>query len=114
MQQFGHQDGSFTGEAKDLASTVTAYVKQETLDPLKGAVRYILFGVAGALLIAIGSISAIVGLLRVLQGETGSTFHGSLSWIPYMIVSLVAVAMAVLAAWRIPKMEARRREEHTA
>ncbi|MCL4435006.1 MAG: hypothetical protein M1399_09680 [Actinobacteria bacterium] len=111
MHQFEHQDGSFTGEARDLASMAVAYAKQETLDPLKGALRYILFGVAGALLISIGSISAMVGVLRVLQGETGSTFRGSLSWVPYIIVSLLAIAMAGLAAWRIPKMEARKREE---
>lgn len=102
---------SFSDEAKDLAATVGAYVKQETLDPLKGALRYVIFGVAGALFISIGSISLIVGILRLLQEEAGSVFAGNLSWVPYMIVAVAAVVAAGFAAWRIPKREARRREE---
>ena len=108
MQQ---DNASFADEARDLAATVGAYVKQETLDPLKGALRYVLFGVAGALFISIGSISLMVGVLRLLQGEAGSAFGGNLSWAPYLIVSVLAVAAAGFAAWRIPKREARRREE---
>ena len=108
MQQDGQ---SFSDEAKDLAATVGAYVKQETLDPLKGALRYVLFGVAGAVFISIGSISLMVGILRLLQGETGSVFGGNLSWVPYMIVAVVAIVVAGFAAWRIPRREARRREE---
>jgi len=53
----------------------------------------------------------MVGILRLLQGETGSVFGGNLSWVPYMIVAVVAIVFAGFAAWRIPRREARRREE---
>ena len=59
------------GEAVQL---VIAYVKQETLTPLKGLGRFILFGVAGSVAFAIGLVILAVAFLRFLQGETGSTF----------------------------------------
>ena len=38
-----------------------------------------------------------VGFLRLLQGETGSTFTGNLSWIPYVICTVVVVLIAFMA-----------------
>ena len=35
--------------------------------------------------------------LRLLQGETGSTFTGNLSWIPYVICTVVVVLIAFVA-----------------
>jgi hypothetical protein len=41
--------------------------------------------------------------LRALQTQTGSTFHGSLSWLPYFIVLAVAAVLVALAVTRITK-----------
>lgn len=41
--------------------------------------------------------------LRALQTETGSTFTGNLSWLPYLIVIVVAGAIAGYAATRISR-----------
>ena len=40
----------------------------------------------------LGVVLLLLALLRLLQTETGTTFAGNLSWIPYLIVTVVAVA----------------------
>lgn len=81
----------------DTVQLVIQYAKQETLQPLKGLGRFILFGVAGSVALAIGLVIAAVAFLRLLQGETGSTFTGHWSWAPYLICVAVVVAVAVFA-----------------
>lgn len=86
----------------ELRQTVLAYVKQETLAPAKKLGRYFAFGVAGTISLSLGLIFLLTALLRLLQTQTGSTFDGHLSWIPYIIVVGAAfiVVIASLAAAR--------------
>lgn len=70
----------------ELRDLIVAYVRQETVTPIKSLGRYILFGLAGALLLGLGVVLLGVGSLRVLQTETGTTFRGDWSWAPYGIV----------------------------
>jgi hypothetical protein len=88
---------------------VIDYLKQETLTPLKGLGRYLLFGILGSVFLCIGVVLLLVGLLRLLQAETGSTFTGHLDWLPYVIVCGAAVLVIGLCAWRITKGAAARR-----
>jgi hypothetical protein len=81
-------------ELKDL---VVAYFKQETLDPLKGLGRYLLFGLLAALLLGTGVFFLAMSGLRALQTETGTTFTGNWSWAPYGIVVAVLLALAGIA-----------------
>ncbi len=88
------------GELFDL---VKDYARQETLDPLKGAGRWLGFGVLGSVLLMIGGISLTLATLRFLQEETGTALTGNLSWLPYLItLGVVSVAIGALA-WRITK-----------
>lgn len=80
----------------DLKSTLIAYVKQETLDPAKKLGRYLALGLAGTLLMSLGLLLLALAILRLLQGETGSTFKGHLSWIPYFVVFLFLLAIGGL------------------
>ena len=84
-------------EAQETVNLIVAYVKQETLDPVKGLGRYVLFGVAGSVALSIGLVILAVGVLRLLQTETGSTFTGNLSWIPYLIIAVMVVLVAFVA-----------------
>jgi hypothetical protein len=84
-------------EAQETVNLIVAYVKQETLDPVKGLGRYVLFGVAGSVALSIGLVILAVGVLRLLQTETGSTFTGNLSWIPYLIIAVIVVLVAYIA-----------------
>ena len=79
----------------------TAHARQETVDPVKALGRYLGFGLAGSALIGLAGIFLTLGLLRLLQTETGSTFTGHLSWVPYIImfVASLVLAGAAMAGW---------------
>ena len=60
----------------ELRDLVVAYFRQETVDPLKS-----------------------LGVLRLLQVETGTTFHGDWSWAPYLIV-FVTLVLSGAITWK--------------
>ena len=86
--------------ASELWDLVRRYAQQETIEPIKGLGRYAAFGLAGSVLVGIGVVELAVGLLRVLQTETGEVFDDSWSWAPYLIVVAVCAVVAVLALSR--------------
>jgi hypothetical protein len=89
--------------ANELWALTKDYARQETVDPLKDVGRYLGFGLAGALLGALGVVMLMLAGLRALQTQTGSTFTGSWSWAPYAIVVAVALLLVLLAVSRISK-----------
>ena len=93
---------------EDATGLVIDYVKQETVEPVKALGRFVAYGLAGSFLISVGLVLLLVALLRALQTET-TAFSGNLSWLPYLIVIAVALALAALAAWRITAGPAKRR-----
>jgi hypothetical protein len=74
-------------ESSELIDLLRRYVIQETVDPIQLASRTLLFGSAAAIFLGIGIVLLLLGVLRVLQTETGTTFLGSLSWVPYLITA---------------------------
>ena len=91
----------------EMFDLVKAYAKQETLDPLKGAGRWLGLGLAGSVLLVIGSLELILALLRALQTETGSALTGNLSWLPYLITVVAAGLLSGLLAMRINRRSLR-------
>lgn len=85
------------GESVQL---VIDYVKQETVDPIKALGRFVTWGAAGSFLMGLGIMFLIVSGLRCLQEET-TAFHGNLSWLPYLIMAIVATGVIALVASRI-------------
>ncbi|MEO1063865.1 MAG: hypothetical protein AAFZ07_20795 [Actinomycetota bacterium] len=91
------------GEVKELFALLQTYAKQETVDPVKAAARYLAFGIVGALMMTLGVTFLLMAGLRALQTETGSTFTGSWSWAPYLIMIVgagITIAIALAAAAR--------------
>ena len=76
-----------TRPVDDVLSLTKTYIKQETLGPLKGAGRWIAFGVAGAFAVGIGVVLLMLSVLRLSQRY----MHGSMSWAPYGITLLVGL-----------------------
>lgn len=93
----------------ELVELVVDYAKQETLGPLRGLARFVAFGLAGSVFLAIGLSVMLLGGLRALQTETGTTFSGNLTWLPYLVTAAAAVLVAATAAWRVTRGPARRR-----
>ncbi len=106
--------GGLTGAGGDFVQLAIDYAKQETLGPIKGLGRFVAFGVAGSVALALGSVILLLAVLRALQTETGSTFTGHLSWLPYVITGALATVVLALAAWRITKGPASRSAGHHA
>ncbi len=100
--------GGLSAAGGDFLQLVVDYAKQETLGPLKSLGRFVAFGVAGSIALTVGVVLLLLAALRALQTETGSTFTGNLSWLPYLITVVGALAVMGLAAWRINKGPATR------
>lgn len=107
-------DGGVRQSGVDALRLVVEYIKQETLTPLKGLGRYLLFGIVGSLTLCAGLVLLLIALLRALQEQTGGFFGGNLSWLPYVIVAGAAAVFMALAAWRIAKGPAARRRRRNA
>ncbi len=106
--------GGLKSTGGETLQLIIDYVKQETLDPLKGLGRFMLFGVAGSVALAIGLVVLSVAFLRVLQGETGSTFTGNWSWAPYLICVVAVVIVAAVAVMAISKGQRKSESEKEA
>jgi hypothetical protein len=101
---------SITQVLVDLKDLTVSYAKQETVDPIKGLGRYVGFGVAGSLCLALGVILLSLAGLRALQTQTGTSLTGNLSWLPYVFTLVFLGVVIALAVYAISK-EARRREQ---
>ena len=105
LRRAGKEKGSdrYRALGGDAVGLVVDYVKQETLRPLRGLGRYLLYGILGSFAIAVGLVVLDIAFLRALQTETGSTFSGNLSWSPYAIVmvgSCVVLGLGAIAVIR--------------
>lgn len=93
---------------RELWELIVAYFKQETVVPLQQLGRWIAFGILGALLLGVGVLLLALAGLRALQEETGSTFTGNLSWIPYMIMFATLLVGGGIT-WKARGVQRRRR-----
>ncbi len=70
----------------DAFQLTVDYLKQETVEPLKGLGRFLYMGIAGSFCLAFGILLILIGVLRLLQTETGTALDRGLSWVPYAVV----------------------------
>ncbi len=85
----------------DAFQLTVDYLKQETIQPLKGLGRFLYMGIAGSFFLAFGILLILLGVLRLLQTETGTALTGDWSWVPYAAVVLLGLAVIGVAVWRI-------------
>jgi hypothetical protein len=85
----------------DAFQLTVDYLKQEVVDPLKGLGRFLYMGIAGSFFLAFGLLLILLGVLRLLQTETGTALQGDWSWVPYAVVVVLGVAVIAVAALRI-------------
>ena len=86
----------------DAFQLTVDYLKQETVVPLRGLGRFLYMGIAGAFFLAFGILLILLGILRLLQTETGTALTGDWSWVPYAVVVVLGLGIAASAAWRAP------------
>lgn len=85
----------------ELLDLVVAYARQETIEPLRGAGRWILRGLAGMVLVSLGMVLFALGLLRAVQDLAGGTFDGSWSFVPYVVGVVFSAIVVVVALTQI-------------
>ena len=88
--------------AAEILETVLKYVKTETLKPIRGAGRWIGFGLVAALMLSIGLVLGALGILRLVQ-TSGLGDSSSWSWLTYVVALLVCTSAFFFAVSRIRK-----------
>jgi hypothetical protein len=93
----------FLPSIDEIIALVRRYVIQETIVPLKAIAKGMAIALGGAMAFAIGGVIVLVGVLRVLQDETGTVFIHTWAFVPYLataVVGLGVIALSALAALR--------------
>ena len=85
----------------DAFQLTVDYLKQEVVEPLRGLGRFLYMGIAGSFFLAFGLLLILLGVLRLLQTETGSALTGDWSWVPYAAVVVLGIGVIAVAALRI-------------
>ncbi len=85
----------------DLVDSVKTYAKQETVGPLRGAGRWLFFGLAAAFALGISMLFAILGVLRLVQDLGGDALNGAWSFVAYLVALVAAVVLVVLSLSRV-------------
>ena len=76
----------------ELKALVTDYAKQQTVEPLKRLGDWVKFGLAGALMLAMGGFLLGLGVLRLFQ--TMDWTDNNWSFLPYLFVFVVLLVLA--------------------
>ena len=85
----------------DAFQLTVDYLKQEVVEPLRGLGRFLYMGIAGSFFLAFGLLLILLGVLRLLQTETGTALDGDWSWVPYAVTVVLGVGIIAVAALRI-------------
>lgn len=99
---------SIQSDLEEIRDLAVRYIKEETIAPVKQMGRFALFGAIGSLFVGFGSVLLLLGALRFLQ-EQFTVLNGTLSWLPYLIVAVIAALVIALTMWRIVSGSAKRR-----
>lgn len=91
----------------DLVKLTKSYAIQETIDPLKGLGKFILYGLAAATIGGIAVIMILLGVLRFFQTETDVHLADHLSWVPYLVTLVVAAILVGLSVRAIANKKER-------
>jgi len=84
----------------ELVELVAAYARQQTLEPIRGAGRWLAYGLVAVVSLVMGVVMISLGTLRLLQTEV---FVDATTWsfVPYMIVVALCTAVTAYVVSRI-------------
>ncbi len=94
-----------TDELNDVWRLVVGYAKQETISPLRGALRFMQFGFAGMICFAIAAGFGALAILRGVQTETVLRGNGWQSAIAYLIAIAgcgIVIGLAIRSVAKTP------------
>lgn len=88
-------------QVTDIVDSVKAYARQETLEPLKGAARWVAVGTVGAVSLGLAMVFLSLAVLRLSQDLGGTALDGAWSFVHYLITLVVVSALVALSFSRI-------------
>lgn len=92
-----------TDQVTDLVDSVKQYARQETVEPLKGAARWVAIGSLAALSLGLAMVFLALAVLRLSQDLGGTTLDGSWSFVHYLITLIVVSILVAVSFSRISK-----------
>lgn len=90
-----------TDQVTDIVDSVKAYARQETIEPLRGAARWVAVGTLAAVSLGLSMVFAALAVLRLSQDLGGTTLDGSWSFVHYLITLVVVSALVGVSYSRI-------------
>lgn len=103
---------TFQRDIEEIRDLAMRYIKEETIQPVKDLGRFVAYGALGSIFVGFGTTLLLLAALRFLQ-EQFKVLDGSLSWLPYLIVAVLACGVIALTLWRIVSGAAKRRLKAT-
>lgn len=94
---------SAPNQVNDLVESISAYARQETIEPLKGAARWVAFGTLAALMLGLSMVFGALAVLRLSQDVLGETLGSGGSFLHYLISSLFLAFLVWLTFSRIAR-----------
>lgn len=88
-------------QVTDIVDSVKAYARQETLEPLKGAARWVAVGTVAAVSLGLAMVFLSLAVLRLSQDLGGTALDGGWSFVHYLITLVVVSALVALSFSRI-------------
>jgi hypothetical protein len=98
-----------TDPLEDAVSSVVQYARQETVGPLRGAGRWLVFGMCGAILVGAATVMGVLAALRLVQDLSGGALDGAWSFVPYLVAFVAAVSLTAVSLSRIGGSELNKR-----
>ncbi len=87
-------------KVSELYDLVIKYAKQEAINPIRGAGRWIGFGLFAAVLMSIGVVIGSLAVLRLVQ-TTPLGASNAWSWLCYLITVVICLVVGFVANSRI-------------
>jgi hypothetical protein len=87
----------------DLFDSVKQYARQETLEPIRGAIRWVGVGSVAALSLGLALIFSALGILRLSQDLGGTVLDGSWSFLHYFITLCVVTILVAVTFSRVSR-----------
>lgn len=92
---------STSDQVSDIVDSVKQYARQETIEPMKGAVRWVAVGTIAALSLGISMIFLTMAILRLSQDIAGTVFDGSWSFMHYFVTLFMVSILVAISFSRI-------------
>ena len=92
----------------DVVEVVKAYARQETVEPIRGAARWVAVGTVAAVSLGLAMVYLAMAVLRLSQDLGGSTLGGAWSFVHYLVSLVVTTLLVGVSMSRIKKRSLKR------